>query len=144
MSSSLKFWIKGVYLPNSRSRSKVCVFLPQRTRKEVDSLTQIRKKISHRSALHLWTVAHSDRVKLTTKNSHHNWFVPRGFPSLLSYTTQDHLPRSGAVHSGLSPSLTSIINPENAPQVCLLTNSVESLPQLRLPLLRWPQLVSGW
>jgi hypothetical protein len=37
------------------------------------------------------------------------WLAPHNLPSLLSYRTQDHQPRGGPTHSGMS-SLTSIIN----------------------------------
>lgn len=40
------------------------------------------------------------------------WLAPHGLPSLLSYVTQDHLPKGGSTHSGLNPP-TSIINEEN-------------------------------
>ena len=39
------------------------------------------------------------------------WLAPHGLLSLLSYITQDHLPRDGTAHSGLSPP-TPIINQE--------------------------------
>jgi hypothetical protein len=31
------------------------------------------------------------------------WLAPHGLFSLYSYKTQDHVPRSGTAHSGLSP-----------------------------------------
>jgi hypothetical protein len=50
------------------------------------------------------------------------WLPPQGLPGLLSSTTQDHLLRSGTVHSNLGPS-TSIIkkmSPQNCPQANLM------------------------
>jgi hypothetical protein len=38
-----------------------------------------------------------------------HWLAPRGLLSLLSYSTQEHLPRVGSTHSGLG-SHTSTIN----------------------------------
>lgn len=38
-----------------------------------------------------------------------SWFVLQGLIRILSYTTQEHLPRVGMAHSGLGP-LTLIIN----------------------------------
>lgn len=63
--------------------------------------------------------------------------------SLLSYSTQDHLTRSGTTHHRLGP-LTSLINKENAPQVCLQANLMELFPQLTPPCLRGPKPVSNW
>lgn len=56
-SFQLKIQIKDMCLPTSRSQSKVCVFLPQRARLEVDSPKQ--KIVSYKYALHFWIVIHS-------------------------------------------------------------------------------------
>lgn len=47
-----------------------------------------------------------------------HWLDVHGLFSLLSYTTQDYLPKKGITHSVLGPP-TSIIDQENAPQICL-------------------------
>lgn len=46
------------------------------------------------------------------------WLVLRDWLSLLSYTTQNYLPRVGTSYSGTDPS-TSITNQETVPEVCL-------------------------
>lgn len=54
--------------------------------------------------------------------------------SLLRYAAQGHLPRGSMAYSGLGPS-TSVVNPENAPQVCLQAGPMEVLvfSHLELP-----------
>ena len=49
-----------------------------------------------------------------------------GLLSLLSYTTQDHLPRGGAAHNGLSPPI-SITNQEVSPQSFLQATLMETI-----------------
>jgi hypothetical protein len=44
------------------------------------------------------------------------WLASPGLLSLLSYTTQNHLPRGGSPYSGLG--LSTLINQENVPQTC--------------------------
>jgi len=43
----------------------------------------------------------------------------------LSYAAQDYLPKDGTTHSALGPPLTSIINQENASQLCLQASLME-------------------
>lgn len=52
-----------------------------------------------------------------------HWLALHVLLSLFSYTTQDHLPNIGTAYSELEP-LTSIINQENSPQVCLCIRPV--------------------
>ena len=61
--------------------------------------------------------------------------------SQLPYSTQDHQPMCGTAHSELGPP-TSIISQENARQICLLANLIETLAQLRFPLPK--RLMSTW
>ena len=45
------------------------------------------------------------------------WLVPHGLLSLLSYRTQDHLPRGDISHHGIVPlSHQSFINQDNTPR----------------------------
>jgi hypothetical protein len=46
-------------------------------------------------------------------------------PTCFFYTTQDHLPRNGTAHSGLSP-LTSITDQGNTPQICPQANLMDT------------------
>lgn len=46
------------------------------------------------------------------------WFVHHPWLSLLSYTTEDFLPRVGTSYSGMDPS-TPITNQQTVPEVCL-------------------------
>jgi hypothetical protein len=62
--------------------------------------------------------------------------VPRGLLNMLSYTTQDHFPRGGAIHTGLDP-LMSITNHQTSPQTWPQSN-LEAFSLLRFPLPRWP------
>lgn len=55
------------------------------------------------------------------------------FP-LICLATQDHLPRDRTTHSGLDPH-TSVINQENAPQICPHVHLMEAILQLMSPLL---------
>ncbi|EGW08526.1 hypothetical protein I79_016318 [Cricetulus griseus] len=64
------------------------------------------------------------------------WLAPHDLLSLLSYRTQDHLPRDGSTHNGLCPT-PSTFNGENALQLDLM----EAFPQLRLLLLMTPACV---
>jgi hypothetical protein len=50
-------------------------------------------------------------LKQSPQRSAAYWLVPQGFLSLLSYTTQDHSPRSDTTHSGLGPP-ASVLNQE--------------------------------
>lgn len=43
------------------------------------------------------------------------WLAPHDSLSLLSYTTQDHLPRDGTTHGGLGPSTSTVNQKKNAP-----------------------------
>lgn len=54
------------------------------------------------------------------------WLVPYGLFSLLSSTTQNHLPRGDTTHSDLAPP-TSIINQENDPHTCLQTSLIGAI-----------------
>lgn len=56
--------------------------------------------------------------------------------SHLSFTTKDHLPRSGTPHTMLGPP-TSIINQDDVPQTCLWVDLMEVVPQLRSPVTRY-------
>lgn len=67
------------------------------------------------------------------------WFTSHGLFSLLSYTTQGHLPRVGTTYRGLG-SPTSISNQENARQTCLLTSFMEVFSQLRAPFPKYSSL----
>ena len=63
--------------------------------------------------------------------------LPNALLSLLSYTTQDNLPRADTAPLllpplGLGP--TEITNQENALQTCLQANLMEAIPQLRVSL----------
>lgn len=56
------------------------------------------------------------------------------FVQSVFYINQAYLPRDGTAHSGLSSS-TSIVNQEEAPQMCLYANQIqEGFSQLRFPL----------
>lgn len=69
LSSHLRVWIKGMCLQASRSGSKVCVFLPQGSRLEVEpptsnqaeNLPQVFPPFLDHSSSQMW---------LTSKNSH--------------------------------------------------------------------------
>ena len=60
------------------------------------------------------------------------WPVPYGLLSLVSYSTQDHLPRDSTAHSEMGPP-TSLINQENVPQACSQVNLLEAFSQRRFP-----------
>ena len=53
------------------------------------------------------------------------WLAPYGLLSLLSYRTQDHMPRDGTIHSVLysPPSITKY---ENTVQACLQPSLIEA------------------
>ena len=68
------------------------------------------------------------------------WLAPYGFLSLLSYRTQDHQPRDGTTHNGLSPPVRdhpvrkrALHNLPNRPNVLLLGAGYHSL--LPIPFL---------
>ena len=63
--------------------------------------------------------------------------------SLLPYIPQDNLSRGCITHSELGPPI-SITNLGNALEVFLQVDLLEAFTQLRLPALRWLQLVSSW
>lgn len=50
---------------------------------------------------------------------------PHDLLGLLSYTTQNYLPRSGTGNRGIGPS-TSITNQKNVPEICLKVNLEEA------------------
>lgn len=56
---------------------------------------------------------------------HCYWFAPLGSFSLLSYTSQDILPRGSTIHSGLDPPASVINNKENAPQIYMPTGQCD-------------------
>lgn len=58
------------------------------------------------------------------------WIAPCGLFSLLSYTTQAHLPRGSTLHSELG--LPTITNKENAPKDLPTANLIEAPSQLWL------------
>ena len=60
--------------------------------------------------------------------------LAHSFFNLLSYRTQDHLPRDGTAHSGLGTP-TSTTNQENVPQASLQLHLTGALSQL-FPLLK--------
>jgi hypothetical protein len=64
------------------------------------------------------------------------WFAPRGLLSLLSYKTQDYLPRDGTAHNGLGPPHQSLINKMLYRLACLQPGLMEASSQLWVPLLR--------
>lgn len=57
---------------------------------------------------------------------------PHCLLSLVSYSTWDHLPRDNMTHNGLSPSQSSLMNQENAPQISLQ----EAFSQPTFPLMK--------
>lgn len=61
---------------------------------------------------------------------------PHGLLTLLSYTTQDRLPRGGITWSSQRP-LTLIINQENGPQTFLQSKLIGEYSQLSFPRPRW-------
>lgn len=73
-------------------------------------------------------------LEQTSRRSAAYRFAPLVLLSLLSCTTQDHLPRDGAAHSGMDTP-TSTTNQENATQTCLQLDLTEALSQL-FPLLK--------
>lgn len=68
--------------------------------------------------------------------------------SFLSYLTQEHLPRGGTAHSGTPPLQSLIKCPySRCPQATTATDmptGLETIPQLKSPLPRWPYFVSNW
>lgn len=66
-----------------------------------------------------------------------------GLFTLLSYTTQDHLPRDGTAHSGQGPPM-SVNNEENVTQTCSQANQREVILQLRSLPPRQLWFVSSW
>lgn len=55
MSFHLRIWIKGVCLQASRTKSNVCVFLPQRSRLEADNQEQPSQHVCMDSRAPLWS-----------------------------------------------------------------------------------------
>ena len=57
-------------------------------------------------------------TKAETMRNIAHWLASQALLSWLSYTRQEHLPKGGTIHSGLTP-LTSITHQENAMAECL-------------------------
>lgn len=64
------------------------------------------------------------RQELTQRNVAY-WLAPHAFLGLLSYTTQNYLPRGGTGHSAIGPS-KSITNQETVPEISLKVNLEEA------------------
>lgn len=103
------FWLTCCAVTSSRTKSNLEEkgFLSLTSRREVRAETQ--------------GGAWRQEVKQRPRGTVLCWFAVRGLLSLLSYPSQDHLPRGGTVHSGLSPPIP-IINQENDTQACLQGN----------------------
>lgn len=71
-----------------------------------------------------------------------DWFPPRGLFILLSYTTQDRLPRGGIIRSRQRPR-TFIISQENGPQTFLQSKLIGQFSHLTFSLPRWLLLWSS-
>lgn len=66
------------------------------------------------------------------KQDHNKATLFTGLLSLLSGTTQDHLPMCASAHNGLSPPI-SITNQEVSPQSFLQATLMETILQMRFP-----------
>lgn len=75
-----------------------------------------------------WSRNSSQDQRQKQQRSTNGWFVLCGLVCLLSYVSQDHLPRDGIPHSALG-SPTSILKKVTHRQV----NTVEGMSQLRAP-----------